>query len=156
MLISFRVFAFVAIFVMAGNSSVVGADSTRIRPWTENPSFWQYQGRPVFFLGGSKDDNLFQVPDLEEHLDAMARAGANYIRNTMSDRRDGGFEVYPFRKLPDGRYDLAQWNPEYWQRFEDMLRWTAIILSHVRMPPSLAPSPPQTVLGPRRRTGRAW
>lgn len=95
-----------------------------IRPWPDNPWFWQYQGQPVLLLGGSKDDNLFQIPDLREHLAALAAAGANYIRNTMSDRRDGGFEVYPFYRRPDGRYDLAQWNDEYWRRFENLLRWT--------------------------------
>jgi hypothetical protein len=102
-----------------------GAVATeRIRPWAQNPWFWEYQGRPVLLLGGSKDDNLFQIPDLREHLDAMVKAGANYIRNTMSDRNDGGFEVYPFKQLADGRYDLEQWNEEYWRRFDNLLRWT--------------------------------
>jgi len=99
-------------------------DAGRIRPWTGSPRYWQYQGRPVLLLGGSKDDNLFQIPDLKEHLDEMVRAGANYIRNTMSDRPDKGFEVYPFLRLPSGKYDLRQWNEEYWRRFENLLRWT--------------------------------
>ena len=79
----------------------------------------------MLLLGGSKDDNLFQIPDLKEHLDEIRAAGGNYIRNTMSDRKDKGFEVYPFRQRPDGKYDLEQWNDEYWRRFENMLRWTA-------------------------------
>jgi len=99
-------------------------NADRIQPWPKNPRYWQYRGQPVLLLGGSKDDNLFQIPDLQEHLDEMARAGANYIRNTMSDRRDKGFEVYPFKQLPDGKYDLDQWNEQYWRRFENMLRWT--------------------------------
>jgi len=33
-------------------------------------------GQPVLLLGGSKDDNLFQVPDLKEHLDEIRTAGA--------------------------------------------------------------------------------
>src|SRR5690606_20581136 len=74
--------------------------------------------------GGSKDDNLFQLPDLREHLDALTAAGANYVRNTMSDRPDGGFEVYPFKRLPDGKYDLNQWNEEYWRRFAELLQLT--------------------------------
>jgi len=101
------------------------ADANRIQPWSKNPRYWQYKGRPVLLLGGSKDDNLFQIPDLKEHLDEMAAVGANYIRNTMSDRKDKGFEVYPFKQLPDGKYDLEQWNDEYWRRFENLLRWTA-------------------------------
>lgn len=96
----------------------------RIQPYAENPRYWQYEGRPVLLLGGSKDDNLFQLPDLREHLDALAAAGANYVRNTMSDRPDGGFEVYPFKQLPGGKYDLNQWNEEYWRRFAEFLRLT--------------------------------
>jgi hypothetical protein len=102
-----------------------GGSSGRIQPWPANPRYWQFKGQPVLLLGGSKDDNLFQIPNLKEHLDEMAAVGGNYIRNTMSDRNDKGFEVYPFKRLPDGRYDLEQWNDEYWQRFENLLRWTA-------------------------------
>jgi len=100
-------------------------DANRIQPWSRNPRYWQYKGQPVLLLGGSKDDNLFQIPDLKEHLDEMAAVGANYIRNTMSDRKDKGFEAYPFKQLPDGKYDLEQWNDEYWRRFANMLAWTA-------------------------------
>jgi len=96
-----------------------------IQPWQENPYYWQYKGRPVLLLGASNDDNLFQTSNLAEHLDAMRAAGANYIRNTMSDRPDKGFEVYAFRRLPNGKYDLDQWNEEYWRRFENMLRLAA-------------------------------
>ena len=100
-------------------------DANCIRPWLKNPRYWQYKGRPVLLLGGSKDDNLFQIPDLKEHLDEIHRAGGNYIRNTMSDRKDKGFEVYPCRQRSDGKYNLEHWNDEYWLRFENMLQWTA-------------------------------
>ncbi|NQT89488.1 hypothetical protein HQ560_22150 [bacterium] len=100
------------------------AGDARIRPWTKNPRYWQYKGEPVLLLGGSKDDSLFQIPDLEEHLDLLAKVGGNVIRNTMSDRRDHDFEVYPFKELPSGKYDLEQWNDEYWRRFEALLRLT--------------------------------
>jgi hypothetical protein len=104
---------------------VAAEDSARIQPWTENPRYWQYQDQPVLLLGGSKDDSLFQIPDLQQHLDAIQAAGGNYIRNTMSDRPDKGFEVYPFYRLADGKYDLDRWNDEYWERFEALLRETA-------------------------------
>jgi len=107
----------------AAGSPVV-ENALRIRPYAANPWYWQYKGKPILLLGGSKDDNLFQIPDLREHLDQMARAGGNYIRNTMSDRPDKGFEVYPFLRRADGKYDLEQLNPEYWRRFADLLRWT--------------------------------
>jgi len=114
--------------ILAVASSMTGSaadNPNRIQPASTNPWYWQFKGRPVLLVGGSKDDNLFQIPDLKEHLDAIRAAGGNYIRNTMSDRNDKGFEVYPFMRLPDGRYDLERWNGEYWGRFENMLGWTA-------------------------------
>jgi len=127
-LVVFGVVTFcMAVMAPTGTVTAGQADTgTRaILPWSENPRYWQYKGKPVVLIGGSKDDNLFQIPDLKEHLDALAAVGGNYIRNTMSDRHDKGFEVYPFKRLPNGKYDLDQWNPEYWRRFENMLRWTA-------------------------------
>lgn len=96
----------------------------RIRPWPQDPRYWEYGGQPALLLGGSKDDNIFQLPDLREHLDAVAAAGGNYVRNTMSDRPDKGFEVYPFLRLESGMYDLEQWNPEYWRRVDNLLTWS--------------------------------
>ena len=96
--------------------------SDSIKPYSQNTHYWQYKGRPTLLLGGSKDDNLFQIPDLEMHLDSLAAIGANYIRNTMSARVDKGWEVYRFKRLYDGRYDLDQWNNEYWHRLENLLQ----------------------------------
>ncbi len=98
-----------------------------LQPWPENPFYWQYKGKPTLLLGGTDDDNLFQWPPprLEKQLDTLAAAGGNVIRNTMSDRKDGGWELYPFKQLPSGKYDLGKWNREYWQRFENMLKATA-------------------------------
>lgn len=98
-------------------------NSDRIRPYVGNPRYWQYKGAPVLLLGGSREDNLFQIPDLKEHLDLLVSVGGNYIRNTMSDRDPGN--VYPYRRLDDGRFDLDQWDEEYWRRFSNLLRWTA-------------------------------
>ena len=117
-----------ALTVFATTSEGFPRDEERIRPWREDPRYWQYKGRPILLVGGSKDDNLFQLPDLREHLDELRRVGGNYIRNTMSDRPDKGFEVYPFGKIEAGphrdKFDLGRWNPEYWSRFERFLRLT--------------------------------
>jgi len=99
-------------------------NNDRIQPYSENPMYWQYKGEPVLLLGGSKDDNLFQIPDLREHLDLLVDVGGNYIRNTMSSRIDKGFEIQPYKKLSNGKYDLNQWNDEYWNRVENLLKWT--------------------------------
>ncbi|MDD4226368.1 MAG: hypothetical protein WCY58_08870 [Mariniphaga sp.] len=99
---------------------------TPVQPWSENPWFWEYKGKPVLLLGASNDDNLFQWPaqTLVPHLDQMKQTGANYVRNTMSDRKDQGFELYPFKMLENGKYDLNQWNEEYWSRFDFFLTET--------------------------------
>lgn len=106
--------------------SVVSAEPA-LQPWTENPWYWSDHGAPVLLLGGSDDDSLFQWPekDLLAQLDRLVAAGGNVIRNTMSSRQDRGFEVFPFKQVKDGRYDLEQWNEEYWARFDRMLRETA-------------------------------
>lgn len=102
---------------------LAAAPADRIRPWSENPRYWQYQGRPVLLLGGSREDNLFQIPDLREQLDLLASVGGNFIRNTMSDRDPG--DAMPFEQNADGKYDLTQPGRDYWQRFDNLLRWTA-------------------------------
>lgn len=95
-----------------------------LHPWAENPFYWSYRGEPILLLGGSNDDNLFQwlEQDLIAQLDRLSAAGGNIIRNTMSDRKDKGFEVYPFKQEKNGKYNLDKWNKEYWNRFERMLR----------------------------------
>ena len=116
-------FKLILLFIIATFQNI---NAEGIRPWPLNPWYWEYHGEPILLLGGSDDDNLFQWPKdrLIPQLDRIVKAGGNVIRNTMSDRNDKGFEVYPFQKLPTGQYDLDQWNPEYWYRFETMLEET--------------------------------
>jgi hypothetical protein len=100
------------------------AADDRIRPYNSNPFYWQYGGRPVLLLGGSVEDNLFQIPDLEEHLDLLQSVGGNFVRCTMSARDEGN--VQPFaRDEATGLYDLDRWNDEYWGRFRSLLDLTA-------------------------------
>lgn len=93
----------------------------RIRQFPANPRYWQYMNKPVLLLGGSVEDNLFQIPDLESHLDRLVSVGGNYIRCTMSSRDEG--DVWPFEKV-DGLYDLTKPGQEYWHRFENLLKLT--------------------------------
>jgi hypothetical protein len=92
-----------------------------MRPYSKNPHYWQYKGEPVLLIGGSVEDNLFQIPDLEEHLDLLASVGGNYVRCTMSSRDQG--DAWPFeRDMASGLYDLTQPGREYWARFERFLK----------------------------------
>jgi hypothetical protein len=104
-------------------SSTAGA---QLQPSAKFPWYWESNGKPVLLLGGSDDDNLFQWPadKLIAQLDRLQTAGGNVIRNTMSDRKDAGFEVYPFLKLENDKYDLSKWNPGYWTRFQRLLKET--------------------------------
>ncbi len=91
---------------------------------TAFPQYWQYKGKTVLLLGGSVEDNLFQLPDLEEHLDKLQAAGGNYVRCTMSARDSGN--VWPFGKDPEtGLYDLKTWNEAYWKRVDNFLQLTS-------------------------------
>lgn len=107
-------------FLLLGALPVWADDPARIQPYAANPRYWQYEGAPVLLLGGSKTDHIFLLDDLEAHLDEMVAAGGNVVRCTMSQRE--GADLKPHKRLDDGTYDLTQWNPDYWQRFETCLR----------------------------------
>jgi hypothetical protein len=94
-----------------------------IRPYDRNPFYWQYGGKPTMLLGGSREDNLFQVPDIVGHLDLLAACGGNYVRCTMSSRDPG--DAWPFeREEESGLYDLERPSGEYWRRFRGFLEAT--------------------------------
>ena len=116
--------AFAVLSVWSFSVQALTEPKKKIEIYGKNPAYWQYDSKPVLLLGGTKDDSLFQIPDLKDHLDLLKSVGGNYIRNTMSSRNDKGFEVKPFMKLDNGKYDLNQWNEEYWNRFQNMLKWT--------------------------------
>src|SRR6056297_2374446 len=119
-----KIFVFFVLGVFIAQTGWTQKKSDYIKVYPENPWYWQYQDRPVLLLGGSKKDNLFQIPGLKGHLEEMAACGGNYIRNTMGPWEPGGGRVFPFKKLASGKYDLDRWNREYWKRFKRMLRLT--------------------------------
>lgn len=113
----------ILLLIAACNSKIenkVENSFTGIQPWSENPSYWEYNGEPVLLLGATDNDNLFQLTHLESHLDSLSQIGGNYVRNTMSDRDENDEKA--FLKNNDGKYDLEKWNYSYWQKFEDLLK----------------------------------
>ncbi len=112
--------SFAAIIAVASASGAEFDPAQAIQPCKTNPRYWQYRGEPVVLLGGSREDNLFQIPDIEPHLKTLAAVGGNYIRNTMSSRDDG--DVWPFALGDDGKYDLNSPNPLYYERLDTCLR----------------------------------
>ena len=91
----------------------------RIQPYAKNPWYWQYRGEPVLLLGGTVEDNVYQIPDIEEHLDLLAARGGNYVRCTVSCRDAG--DVWWHEKDAGGQYDLTKPGTEHWERFERFL-----------------------------------
>jgi len=94
-------------------------DKNRVKPILENPRYWQYKAEPTLLIGGSSNDNIFQNVDFESELKLISSFGGNYIRNTMSERDSGN--VSCFLKIND-KYDLNSFNPEYWEKFEKLLK----------------------------------
>lgn len=117
----------IAILFIIGMTAVSGCQpvSENISPGglgisEAHPFFWSYNGEPVLLLGGSVEDNLFQVENVVSELELLKSVGGNYVRNTMSSRDSGN--VWPFRRLDNGKYDLDQWDETYWQRFDSFLQ----------------------------------
>ncbi|MBD3182491.1 hypothetical protein GF312_09380 [Candidatus Poribacteria bacterium] len=112
----------ILISLLISNNSNPEVNMDRIQIYKENPRYWQYKGKPVLLIGGSVEDNLFQIPDIKEHLDLLSSVGGNYVRCTMSCRDEGN--VWPFKKVGD-LYELEQWNDEFWRRFSNFLELTS-------------------------------
>jgi hypothetical protein len=126
-----KAFSLAAIIVLFGVTLKADAQNTDakslkqnadcIKPYKENPRYWQYKGGPVLLLGASKTDHIFLLEDLEKHLDEIVSVGGNYVRNTMSQRE--GLDLKAHKRLDNGKFDLRQWNPTYWNRFSNCLKW---------------------------------
>ena len=116
---------FVSLFLITAKETNAEKDKdmekNRIQIYKENPRYWQYKGEPILLIGGSVEDNLFQIPNLKEHLELLNSVGGNYVRSTMSWVDEG--DVPPFKKVGD-LYDLNQWNDEFWTRFRNFITWT--------------------------------
>lgn len=91
--------------------------------YAKNPAYWSYNGQPTLLIGGSQNDNLFQIDNLKAHLDDIADAGGNYIRNTLSSRDTG--DIWAFARNEAGLYDLEQFDTAYFNRFRQLLQWTS-------------------------------
>lgn len=97
--------------------------TSEIQPGKDLPAYWHLNGEPVMLLGGSVQDNLFQVDGLTEHLELLGSVGGNYVRCTMSSRDEGN--LWPFLKNEEGLYDLNRPDPAYWERFRNFLDETS-------------------------------
>lgn len=86
-----------------------------LAPDPDHPFYWRFRGQTRPLLGGSVEDNLFQIPDVEEQLDLLRSVGGNYVRCTMSSRDPG--DEWPFDRQ-------LQLNDACWQRFDRFIELT--------------------------------
>jgi len=93
--------------------------SNGLQIYQKNPFYWSYNGKPILLIGGSKEDNLFQLDTLRAHLELLRSVGGNYVRCTMSARDNNNLK--PFIKDNEGLFDLEELNPEYWEKLDDLL-----------------------------------
>ena len=105
--------------IFSGAVHSQAAVGKRIEIYDKNPRYWAYGNSPALLLGGSVEDNLFQIPDIEEQLDLLGSVGGNYVRCTMSSSDKGN--LWPFGRSGD-KYDLDIWNEKYWESFERLLK----------------------------------
>ncbi len=91
-----------------------------IKPSETHVQYWSKNGKDILLLGGSDEDNLFQMENVEQQLDLLQLVGGNYVRNTMSSRDPGN--EWPFEKNEEGKYDLNRWNAKYWEKFDNFLK----------------------------------
>ena len=45
--------------LFAGPLAAEDKNADRIKPYAQNPRYWQYKSKPVMLLGGSKTDHIF-------------------------------------------------------------------------------------------------
>ncbi len=95
--------------------------SEGIQIYQRNPFYWMYDGKPVLLIGGSMEDNLFQIEDLKAHLELLQSMGGNYVRCTMSARDE--HNAKPFSRDAEGLFALDSPDPDYWKRLDDLLRY---------------------------------
>ncbi len=110
-------------FILLTGALVIPVHATTIEQSSAHPFYWEVDGAPTLLLGGTADDNLFQIEHLHEHLRALKATGGNVIRCTLSSRDEGN--VKPYATDGAGLFDLQEFNPGYWNRLSQLLAWTA-------------------------------
>ncbi len=106
----------------------------QIQPWSENPTYWEYDGNPVLLLGafdhghnpfidGSTLDTI-PVDDIDQivsQIDEMVKAGGNLLRCVLDPGGGVNSGIDSYRKDESGKFDLNKPEGEYWDRLSTFI-----------------------------------
>jgi len=101
------------------NAPDILSNSDRIRPWPQNPRYWQFKGKPVLLLG-IRYDNWLWVADPESLLTVLKDAGGNYIECSLFSAGTNKLNPWTSNNLSDS-HDVRL-NTLFWERLEALLR----------------------------------
>ena len=128
-------------------SSVLFGQTIRLHP--DNPHYYEFRGRPFLAVTSAEHYGMLLNRDFDyrKYLDTMAADGMrltrfftglyrevpgsfNIARNTLAPAADRFLTPYRRTSTPgalDGlsKWDLAQWDPEYWRRLGDILSYAS-------------------------------
>jgi len=84
------------------------------------------RGRPFFWLADTVWSAFTNAdfPEWEEYLEYRQKQGFNVLQINILPQHDASesdFEIPPFQKTADGRFDYSTFNEEYFRRIEKML-----------------------------------
>lgn len=122
-----------ALAALAIAAAAVQAQPIALHP--DNPRYFLFRGKPAILVTSGEHYGavLNAKFDYERYLNRLYRDGLNHTRiftgiyrevpgsfniaaNTLAPEQDQW--LTPFLRLPDGKYDLSQWNPAYWARLK--------------------------------------
>jgi hypothetical protein len=101
-------------------ASAQQAGSSTVASFEGNRWYWQIDGEPTMLLGANQTDHTFLMENPKAYLQELQHVGGNLVRNTMSQREPEPAHR-PHLYLKNGKYDLTQWNPVYWEKLEGLL-----------------------------------
>ncbi len=134
------VFAVAALHAWALPAAADGGEAARVQPYAENPRYLAMDGVPFFAIGAthrhswtpiSRPAQFELLQDLDRLAAVMARIDSPHVRgfvrcmpyDPMNHMHDGAVDpvLQPWKRLDDGRYDLAEFEPAWQERLRSFL-----------------------------------
>jgi hypothetical protein len=100
-----------------------------IKAHPQNPHYFMYQGKPILLISSDHAYGAIVTKDFDYRifLDTLAFYGMNFTRIYPGATPPSWFArptIFPWLKTESGKYDLDQWDEEYFGRLKDFV-WYA-------------------------------